>query len=123
MDRGIGVFLHQLLADQDGVLKVVPSPGHEGHQDVASQGQLAMVRTGPVRQDPARRHALAFAHQRLLVDAGVLIGAPEFDERIDVGADLARKLSAVAVSLHAHDDALAVHAVDHAVPLRQHDRA
>src|SRR5204863_7627960 len=97
--------------------------GVDAPRDVPPRGPPAWSRAGPPRQARARHHALAFAHQRLLVDAGVLIGAPEFDERINVGADLARKLPAVAVSLHAHDDALAVHTVDHAVPLRQHHRA
>ena len=123
MDGSVGVFLHQLLAHQDGVLKVVAPPGHESHQDVAAQGQLAVVGAGPVSQNHARGHALAPAHQWLLVDARVLVRAPEFDELINVGADLARKLPAVAVSLDAHNDALAVNAVDHAVPFRHHHSA
>src|SRR5690606_29691685 len=41
VDGGEDVFLHQLLADEDGVLKVVALPGHVRHQDVLPQGQLA----------------------------------------------------------------------------------
>ena len=35
VDRGVVVFLDQLLADHDGVFEVVPAPGHERHQDVS----------------------------------------------------------------------------------------
>ena len=48
VDRGVGVVLDQLLADDDGVLEVEPVPGHEGHQHVAPQGQLALVGAGAV---------------------------------------------------------------------------
>ena len=47
VDGGEDVFLDQLLADQDGVLVVVAFPGHEGHQDIAAQGQLALVGRRP----------------------------------------------------------------------------
>ncbi len=38
VDGGEDVFLHQLLADEDGVLEVVAFPGHERHQDVLAPG-------------------------------------------------------------------------------------
>jgi hypothetical protein len=43
VDRRIDVVLDQPLAQDDRVLEVVPVPGHERHQDVAAQGQLATV--------------------------------------------------------------------------------
>ena len=45
VDRGVGIFLDQLLADDDGVLEVVTVPGHEGHEHVAAQRQLAVDRS------------------------------------------------------------------------------
>ena len=50
VDRGVVVFLDQLLADQDGVFKVVAAPGHEGHQHVAAQRQFALIGAGTVGQ-------------------------------------------------------------------------
>ena len=58
VDRGVHVLLDQLLADQDRVLEVVAAPGHEGHEHVAAQGQLAHVGAGPVGQDLALGHVL-----------------------------------------------------------------
>ena len=46
MDRGEDVVLDQPLADQDGVLEVVPAPGHEGDQHVPARA-------------PARRYSVA----------------------------------------------------------------
>ena len=36
VDRSVVVFLDQLLGHHDGVLEVVPAPGHERHQDISS---------------------------------------------------------------------------------------
>ena len=44
VDRGERVFLHQPLADDDGVFEVVAVEGHERDEHVAAQGQLALVR-------------------------------------------------------------------------------
>ena len=59
VDRGVDVVLHQLLADDDRVLEVVAVPGHERDQDVAAQGQLALVGGGAVGQDVALLDLLA----------------------------------------------------------------
>src|SRR5262249_46415846 len=48
VDRGVGVVLHHALGDQDRVLEVVPAPGHEGDDDVATERELAAVRRGAV---------------------------------------------------------------------------
>ena len=93
------------------------------HSCSGPQRQLAAVGAGAVGQDLSFAHALALVHHRLLVDAGVLVRAAEFDQLVDVGADLARKLLAVAVAFHAHDDALAVHAVHGPVALADHHGA
>ena len=41
-----------LLGDEDGVLVVVPVPGHEGAEDVAAEGQLAVARWRGRRRAP-----------------------------------------------------------------------
>ena len=53
VDRGVGVGLDQLLADDDGVLEVEAVPGHEGRQHVSAQRQLAVVGGGAVGDDLA----------------------------------------------------------------------
>src|SRR5208282_3201667 len=114
VDGSVVVLADQLFADQDGVFKVVTAPGKEGDQDVAAQGQLAAVRAGPVREHLALLHVVTDAHQRLLADAGVLVGALELGERVDVRADFAAEHAGM-VGLDAHDDALAVHLVHDAL--------
>ena len=90
MDRGVVVLFDQLLGDEDGVLEVVAAPRHEGDEDVAAEGQLAGIGAGAVGEDLALADPLPFANDRLLRDAGVLVGALELDELIDVGAELFR---------------------------------
>src|SRR5258707_14798151 len=73
VDGRVVIVLHKPLGDQDGVLEVVATPGHERDQDVATQSQLAGIRAGTVRQDLALADPLPFANDRLLRDAGVLV--------------------------------------------------
>ena len=117
--RGVVVLAHQPLADKDGVLKVVAAPGHESHQHVTAQRQLALLGARPVGNHLALHHALALADHRLLIDAGVLIRPLELDELVDVGTHLARQLRGMVLALDAHDDALGVHRVHDAVALGQ----
>ena len=123
VDGGVVVVLDQLLGHHDGVLEVVAAPRHERDQNVPAQRQLAALGAGTVGQHVALLDLLALEHDRLLVDAGVLIGALELGELVDVGAHFARKLPFLAVAFHAHDDALAVDRVHHAGALAQHHGA
>ena len=59
VNRGVVVLLHHLFGDQDRVLKVVAAPGHEGHQHIAAERQLAVFGAGTVGDDLALAHALA----------------------------------------------------------------
>ena len=84
VDRGVDVVPHQLLADDDRVLEVVAVPGHEGDQDVAAQGELALVGRGTVGQDLALLDLLAHLDDRLLVQAGPLVQADVLPQLVDV---------------------------------------
>ena len=53
VDRGVVVLAHQLLGDQDGVLEVVAAPGHERHQHVAAERELALLGARAVGQHVA----------------------------------------------------------------------
>ena len=59
VDRGVVVFLDQLLADDDGVLEVVAAPGHEGHQHVAAESQFAQIGARTVGEHVALLDPLA----------------------------------------------------------------
>ena len=122
VQRRVIVLPHQLFADENGILEVVATPGHEGHQDVASQTQLALLRARSVGDHLPLVHALALTDNRFLVDAGILVGALELGELIDVGAHFARQLRRVVFALDTHDDALGIDRVNDAVTTCQHHR-
>src|SRR6185369_3891299 len=82
--------------------------------------ELAQVGTRSVGQYRAFGNALSDAHNRLLIDAGVLVAALEFGELVDVGADFARKLAFMRRAFDANDDALAIHRIDDAGTLVEH---
>src|ERR1051326_2997924 len=72
VDRSVVIVLHQLFGNQDGVLKVVTAPGHEGDEYVAAKRQLAVIGTRAIGDDLAFDHAIAAADDRLLIDGSVL---------------------------------------------------
>src|SRR5215469_6510573 len=84
------VVLDDALGQEDRVLEVVAVPRHEGDEDVAAERELAEVGRGTVGDDVAARHRVTHLHQRTLVDAGVLVGALELHQPIDVDARLRR---------------------------------
>src|ERR1017187_7522568 len=114
VDRSVVVFFDQLFADQDGVFKVVAAPGHEGHQNVASEGQFAEIGAGAICQDSGLLDALPHANDGFLIDAGVLVGALELGELVDIGAHLAGELAFVGRAFHANDNALGIDRIDDA---------
>ena len=124
MNGGVAVFFDQLFADQDRVLKVVAAPGHEGDQHVAAQGEFALVRARPIRQHLALDDVVAPLDERRLVDAGILIRALEFGQRVNIDARIpGGGFPVFAVALNANDDARCIHAVDDAGALADHHSA
>ena len=111
VDRCVAVVAHQAFVDQDRILEVVAAPGHEGHEDVAPEGQVALVGAGPVADDLADGHLVPLDDHRLLVDAGVLVGAPELGQVVDVGGVLPVADRAAALDLD--DDPRGVDVIDH----------
>lgn len=99
VDGGVEVPLEELLADDDGVLKVVPVKGHDGHEDVLPQGQEAVLGGGAVGEEVPFAHPLPHHHPGALVQGRTLVGAVEAAQGV---------LHQAAV-LVAHDDAVAVH--------------
>ena len=88
VDRRQDVVLDQALGQDDGVFEVVALPRHEGHEEVLTEGQLAVVGGRAVGQHLARPHPLAWSDPDLLVDAGVLVGPHVLEQRVDRRAGL-----------------------------------
>ena len=84
VNRSVIIVLDHLFRDQNRVLEVVTAPGHKCDQHVTTQSEFAAFSTRPVSNDFAFHDAITFAHNRLLIDAGILVRAFEFDERINV---------------------------------------
>ena len=82
VNGGEDVLLHHTLVEEDGVLVVVAFPGHEAHEDVLAQGDLAVGGGGAVHQDVALLHPLAHADDGPLVDAGAVVGAHELGQLV-----------------------------------------
>src|SRR6267143_1485687 len=122
VNRGVVVVLDQLFADQDGVFEVVAAPREEGHENVAAESEFPAFRARAVGKNLPLLHAVAYANQRLLADASVLVRTLELDELIDVRSHFAAEHAGV-IGLHAHDDALGVDLIDDAFALAEHDRA
>src|SRR5579864_534647 len=78
-----------------------------------------MIGARTVSDDLSLLDALSSLNNRLLVDAGVLVRALELRELVDVAAHFARQLSRVVLTLDAHDNALGVNRVNHAVATRE----
>src|SRR5581483_65255 len=123
VNRGVVVLFDQLLRHEDRVFEVVAAPRHEGHEDVASESELAGVGAGAVGEDLALADALSLANDRLLRDAGVLVRTLELDELVDVGAEFLRLAGLLIFRFDANDDAVRIDEVDHAAALAENHRA
>ena len=93
MNGGEHVLAHETLGNEDRVLVIVAFPFHEADEDIFAEREFAVVGRGAVRDDLARRDAVARMDDRALVEAGPLVGALElfhfiFVDKARVGADL-----------------------------------
>ena len=119
VDGGEDVVRHQFLGEQDGVLEVVAFPGHEGHQHVAAESELAALAGGAVGEDVAGLDLLALADQRALVDARARVGALELAQLDGAGAATRRGVRVLVADL----DAVGRGGQHAAVLLRHHEGA
>ena len=88
VDAGEQVVADEAIADDDRVLVVAALPAHEGHEDVAAEGQLAQLGRARVGQRLAVADAVADVDDGSLVDARALVAADELEELVLV--ELAR---------------------------------
>ena len=88
MDRGIGVVLDELFANNDGVFKVIAIEGHETDQHVTSQGKFSQVGGSAVSQHLVFFNPVTRSHNGFLVLAGSFVESGKLLERIQITADL-----------------------------------
>ena len=69
------VLAHKALVDENGVFEVVAAPGHERHEQVLAECELATVGRRTVRKAVAGHDLLAALDDRLLVEARAGVAA------------------------------------------------
>ena len=111
VDRGVAVFSHDALRDQDRILEVVAVPGHERDQHVLAERQLAHVGRGAVSNHVAAGNNVAHLDHRTLVDVRVLVRTRVLDQVVDVHADFTGDGFGI---VYADHHTVRVNVVDHA---------
>ena len=122
MNRRIVVVLHQPLGNQNGVFKVVTTPGHERDQYVSSQRQFAAIRTRTIGDHLTFRDALAHVNDWPLIDTSILVRSLELNQRVDIRRHFAGN-GAVDVVISLHDDTFRVDIIDDPVTSRDNHGA
>ena len=122
VDGGENVLLQDFFGDEDGVLEVVAVPGHERDEDVAAEGEFAVVGGRTVGDALALPDLLALLDDGPLVEAGAGVRAHELAQLVVIDAVL-RVMLRVAGNLAVlrHDDAFGIDGGDNAGLLRDHD--
>ena len=115
VDRGEDVGGDDALRKQDRVLEIVALPRHERDQHILTERQIAKIGRRAVRDDVAPLDPVAHAHQRPLVDAGVLVRALELAQIVDIDARF-RRIGFIGGTNH---DAGRIDLVDHSGTLRR----
>ncbi len=111
VDRGEAVFLNNTLGQADGVFEVEAVPRHERDAHVLTQRQFTHIGGRAVSHDVATLNAVTLAHQRTLVDAGILVRTCVFGQVVDVDTGFACLNFVICNTNH---DTAGVYRVDHA---------
>ncbi len=88
VDRGEGVVLDEVLAEDDRILEVVAFPRHERDEEVLTERQLAVLGGGSVGDDLADLDTLTCGDDDLLVVRRALVGAVELAQVVLLGTAL-----------------------------------
>ena len=84
MDRSKYVVFDKVFTDKDSVLVVVTFPGHVSDKYVSSERELAVVGRRTVCKDHALDDFLTYVDDRLLIDAGAVVGSLELLQFVNV---------------------------------------
>ncbi len=115
VDGGEHVLAGHPLADHDGILEVVSLPWHEGHHEIAADGQLSVLGTVAFAERLPRGHLFALADDGAQVHAGALVGLHELGELVLLLVTIKAHGAFVIGALVLDHDLLAVHVFHRAV--------
>ena len=119
MDTGVNIVLHHVLAENDGILKVITAPRHEGDHHVAPQRQFPGFGGGAVRQNITLGDLLAFLDDRPLVDVGRGVRTHVLEQPVFV----AKVVFSGHLAIFGDDDAIRIDRGDNAIVKGRDDRA
>ncbi len=88
MNRGISILLKKLLVDENGILKIVTTPRHEGDGDILTKGKFTTFRARAVSKELALNYLFTRENHRGLGKAGRLVRLLIFVETIDTDAGI-----------------------------------
>ena len=88
MNGGETIFLNHTLGNQDGILKVVSVPRHEGDAHVLTQRQFTQIGGRAIGHHVATRNHITRFSQRTLVNTGVLVGTGVLGQVVDIDTGL-----------------------------------
>ena len=83
MNRCKDVILDDLFRDQNRILEIITIPRHEGHENVTTNGQLAILSRSTIRKDLAFLYGLSARNNWLLIKACARIGTHKLTKVVD----------------------------------------
>ena len=120
MNGGVTVFRNNTLGNEDGVFEVVTVPRHERDQHVLAKRQFTFVGGSTISNHVTACNLVAQAHQRTLVDVGVLVGALIFSQRVNIHTHFAGNSFIV---IHTHHHTAGIYVIHHAATMRGYNCA
>ena len=82
VDRGEDVLAHEPLVDENRIFEIIAAPWDKRHEDIAAQGQFALICTRTIGKNLTLLDLLADFHNRPLVDAGAGVRAHELAQTV-----------------------------------------
>ena len=82
MDGCVNILANKPFIEKNRVFIVIAFPGHKAYKSVFAETYFAVIRCGTVRDNIAFVYVLAYLNNRSLVNAGALVGAHKFCNRV-----------------------------------------
>ncbi len=117
------VFADNALGKHDGILEVVPFPGHEGNLHVLAEGKLTFFGSVAVTQNLPLSHLLAALNDWLQVYTSTLVGPEELDEGVSNEVVLEGDQAVFVGTFVTNDDLVGVYVFDNTVSFRVYEHA
>jgi len=115
VDRGKDVFLDNLFAYHDCILKVVALPWHECHLEITAEGEFAALGTIALREHLSLNHLFSLPYDGDQVDCGVLVGLVVLGKLVTLDVIVKADEFLFVCPAVANDDLVCVNIFNHAV--------